>query len=171
MANKPKELKPHIYVPNRDGESKRKLMQGSGTTTTWDFDWDVPGSYDGEGVITVDGVDLAGNAYVYDDEDKLVFTIDNTFPETEIKITNYASDSYDFTVEWLSSESYCTFDVQHRTPGENWIDWEIDASLTSKDFHASGDGTYKFRVKATDLAGNVEKEWSKVVIEIEVGEE
>ena len=97
----------------------------------------------------------------------------DTEPPTATIWTNYDTEnpSLNFTVEWLSSEPDCTFKVKYRVPGESSFSNLVEpgTSSTSQDFHASGNGTYEFKAKATDLAGNTPTGWSEVVeVEVEV---
>ncbi|MCK5591598.1 MAG: right-handed parallel beta-helix repeat-containing protein, partial [Candidatus Pacebacteria bacterium] len=64
-------------------------------TTTWTYSWDVPAGHSADtATLTVDGYDIAGNAYVPADD--IVYTIDNTVPllssatrdtDTQIRVT------------------------------------------------------------------------------------
>lgn len=134
---------------------------------------DGNGDWEQNDVVLQEGENILSLKAENDEENEsrittLALYLDSLIPVTEIWISNYASGSYDFIVNWSSSEyPSCSFDVQYEDQGD-WIDWEMNTSLTSKDFTAPGEGTYKFQVWATDLVGNVGEE---VEAEIEIEEE
>jgi hypothetical protein len=50
------------------------------------------------------------------------------------------------------------FEIQSRLNSNTWTDWSVQNANQST-FRASSDGTYTFRIRATDLLGNTNPEW------------
>jgi hypothetical protein len=66
-----------------------------------------------------------------------------------------------FTVRWSGSDNtngsgIRNFDVQTRTNGGSWQNWQLATTATSASFTGTNGNLYEFRSRATDNAGNVE---------------
>jgi hypothetical protein len=101
------------------------------------------------------------------------FKIDVTPPEIMLLSLGYpqALNTLSFPVDWSgsrdNSQDTIHFDVQYKaqywnedSPGD-WIDWLLDTTLIADTFTAADDGTFWFRIRGRDEAGN-QSEWVEV---------
>ena len=88
----------------------------------------------------------------------LTLYLDSELPEITIEITDHVGN--DFTVNWSASEDNCIFDVGYRIKsGREWGDWIYpewgnEVEQGSRIFIGAENGTYSFKITATDPAGN-----------------
>ncbi|OGY68903.1 MAG: hypothetical protein A3B94_01185 [Candidatus Jacksonbacteria bacterium RIFCSPHIGHO2_02_FULL_43_10] len=133
---------------NSPGLVNNAPMAGSGDT--WTYTWSVPSGNDGDHTVTVDGSDLAGNAYV--GSDSLSMTIDNTAPSASevTPVTNPTNDTTPNVV--INVEEGASWVIKNgETELASGVGSGSSAPVTLSEITA---GTYNLTLTATDTAGN-----------------
>lgn len=104
--------------------------------------------------------DAAGNISNY--EPAAPVTIDLSAPSSTIAALPQYSTAASFAVVWSGTDAgnpasgIKNFDVQYKIGSGAWQDWQLNTTATQGIFSGSDGQTYSFRVRARDLAGNVE---------------
>jgi len=83
---------------------------------------------------------------------------DSVSPTSTIFITNYASDSDLFTVNWSAEATDLDYyEVEYKIGfSGTWQDWESATTTNvSKNYQNATNGTYYFRVRGTDINQNI----------------
>lgn len=111
------------------------------------------------------GVDNAGNVQPWPSDAQARTRVDAIAPSAGVNPLSPFTTSPAFLVSWSGSDNaggsgLKHFDVQWRTSGGTWDDWLKRTTDTSAQFTGGGhSGTYEFRARATDNAGNTQA-WS-----------
>ena len=134
----------------------------SGGPRIWTYAWDVPAGNDGTHTVTVDGDDVAGNAYA--GSKSLVFTIDNTAPTlspvtiaSNNSTTTLAKETEVITITFTSSEAIATPTVTIAGASASSVNNISSAtSWTATLTVAAGttEGIAAISIAFADLAGN-----------------
>ena len=138
-----------INLTGGDADITNAPMSGDGTT--WNYIWEVPGGHDGSALVTVAGVDLAGNAYV--EGTNIIFTIDNIDPTPVIESapvvspTNNTTPNNGITVENGASWEISNDDTE-------LLEGTGTGALQTVTLPVLTEGTYSLELEATDVAGN-----------------
>ncbi len=90
----------------------------------------------------------------------ITYQIDTTPPTSTVNPLGQWSPGT-FRVSWSGQDNsggsgLRYFDVQFRLNGGGWQNWQTATTATSANFTGQNAGTYDFRVRATDWAGNVQ---------------
>jgi hypothetical protein len=113
----------------------------------------------------VRAVDKAGNVQAWSLQPQASTTVDAIPPAATANPLPAYMLSSAFTVSWTGSDNsggsgIKSFDVQYQENGGAWQDWIIGTTATSVEVTGAQNGvTYGLRVRATDVAGNVQP-WS-----------
>ncbi|MGQ9583589.1 MAG: Ig-like domain-containing protein, partial [Thermoplasmatota archaeon] len=85
-------------------------------------------------------------------------TYDGTPPSCVVSTLPPVTETENFTVRWNGADETSgvrSYDVQYMEAGGLWTDWYIGVNFTSAVFTGRHNGTYSFRARARDNAGNV----------------
>lgn len=141
-----------------DGSSWSEWLAGS-TLTSADFT-----GLDGHAyTFRVRALDAAGNFGSW--SEPVITTIDMTSPSILLDSQPEWRTSASIPVSWDGSDvgsGIKTYDIQVQVDGGEWTDWLSASSLTSAVFTGADAHSYGFRVRASDLAGNL-SDWSTPV--------
>lgn len=120
---------------------------------------------DGQHIFAVTSKDRFGNINPNNtnqqgDAPYYTFYVDTHAPSSAVSALAAKQQQMKFTVKWSGSDvtsGVANYDVQYRlgTSG-TWVTWISASSATSAVFQAQQEGTYYFRSRARDRAGNVE---------------
>ena len=120
---------------------------------------------DGQHIFAVTSKDRFGNINPNNtnqqgDAPYYTFYVDTHAPSSAVSALAVKQQQMKFTVKWSGSDvtsGVANYDVQYRlgTSG-TWMTWISASSATSAVFQAQQEGTYYFRSRARDRAGNVE---------------
>jgi hypothetical protein len=111
------------------------------------------------------GVDKAGNVQAWSPTPQAWTRVDSVAPSASANSLPPTTLSSSFIVSWTGSDNsggsgIQSFDVQYQENGGAWENWLIGTtSLSAQATGAEHGVTYGFRVRATDVAGNVQP-WS-----------
>lgn len=169
-------------IQNAIANKQYHYVHTNGTSFTWTLDslnpehWDgsIGTPLNGNYTLRAAGKDLAGNRTVED----ISITIDNTPPSKptgeywiangDILSCNSYTSSYNIIAEWEDSTDDVTavshYEYQSFNPDDGWIWPNINYGVEAGDSFRPGaftvgEGTYGFRVRAVDMAGN-KSDWS-----------
>ncbi len=128
--------------------------------TTGAFDWGQDGQSYG---FRCRAWDNAWNRELYPDSPETTATVDLTPPASQVAALSPYSPGV-FTVSWSGNDSTSgvqDYDVQVcsadcNSQGGGWADWITHTTQTAAPFTGENGGTYHFRCRARDNAGNVE---------------
>jgi hypothetical protein len=140
------------------------LLLGSDTTSPYSYNWDVSGlPTSTSAMVAISVTDKSGNdSGLLLDPNSTFFIIDRVLPVSAVNALPVTEPTTQFTVSWTGSDNATTvaqlrYDVQVRVACTGtWQDFVINQSVTSAQFTGDAGGTYCFRSRARDLAGNVE---------------
>ena len=116
--------------------------------------FDLSGKPDGTFAFSLRAVDAAGNV---GPAGTAAYELDTTPPAAPSIERRPDSPSDDRTPTWrFSGEENATFTCRvERQPSGTVLDWTLCASPFTADLAREANGSYRFSVRATDLAGNV----------------
>ncbi|MCK5319726.1 MAG: fibrobacter succinogenes major paralogous domain-containing protein, partial [Anaerolineales bacterium] len=136
-------------------------------TATWTYSWDVPADHSGDtATVSVDGYDIAGNAYAGSDE--IIYTIDNTAPTVALTYSANPAKSGSMTITATYSEAIVgtpalsldqqgTTDIiaDNMTDSGDQIIWTYDYTVVTDNGDTYEDGVATVSLNTvTDDAGN-----------------
>jgi hypothetical protein len=109
--------------------------------------------------VTLDNAGAVRDRALRLDAVKWVMRSDMQAPETSMApVTSLPDGGY--LVRWQGQDDVsgvASYDVQWRSlPDGTWTDWHLNASITQDRFVPAGQGSFGFRARARDWAGNVE---------------
>jgi hypothetical protein len=87
-------------------------------------------------------------------------TADLAAPSSSVSPLAPTQTSTTFTVNWSGSDGtgsgILSYDIEYQEDGGQWMPWLLGTTQTSSSFTGNPGGTYGFRSRARDVAGNVE---------------
>jgi hypothetical protein len=123
-------------------------------TLSWTYEWLLPFPEDRvTHTINARVTDNAGNEWTATND----FYVDTAAPIAWMQPISSTQNSPRFTLAWEATDAsgVQTFDVQYQKGANDWQDWLVGTTLRQSDFNAEGGYTYTFRVRATDIHGNL----------------
>jgi hypothetical protein len=118
-------------------------------------DWNLSAG-DGAKKVYARVRDAAGN---YDNVASADIVLDTKAPSSAVSSIPPVSATPSFAVKWSGDDGTSGvrwYDVQYQDGEEQWKDWVLQAKSTQANFNGGHGHTYGFRVRAVDLAGNIE---------------
>ena len=110
----------------------------------------------GEGTRTVEyyAVDAAG---LRSATGSMTFPLDTHPPEAYFNMTSVISPGLPLSISWAAVEGngVSAYDVETSDDGILWTPWQTGVVTTTAGFGVMPEGALYFRVRATDVAGNV----------------
>jgi hypothetical protein len=114
-------------------------------------------SGDGKKTILAQVRDSSGLGFILPNANII---LDTTPPSSSILPMPAVVGTTDFTVRWNGSDELSgiqKYDLQYRDDDGPWIDWLNDIRFNVADFSGLDGHRYSFRVRAQDVAGNIQE--------------
>ncbi|HRF95334.1 MAG TPA: hypothetical protein PLZ51_09065, partial [Aggregatilineales bacterium] len=136
---------------------------GSDTTYPYSIDWDVTNAQEGFVWVSASIIDVAGNnTFLWGDGGWTFFTVDKTAPQSVMTSLPEFTIATNISLSWSATDNYTntssiTYDLQYQIGCVgNWFTQLSDTQNTSTIFYGGYGQSYCFRLRAYDLANNVE---------------